>query len=61
MGIEVNMEVSMEVKWFAIAVAVVFGIGGVGVAVGDWQRLKCKQELATSTSRTAQEIEAVCK
>jgi len=50
----------MEMKWYCIAVAVVISVVSISEAVDKWQHNQCKIELAKSTTKTAEQIEAVC-
>jgi hypothetical protein len=48
-----------ELKWFFIAITVIFGIGGIGMAISAYQQSQCKIEYA-KTNRTVAEIAQVC-
>jgi hypothetical protein len=48
-----------EIKWFMIAVAVIFGVGGIALAVDEYGKHQCAQSYVTST-RSASEIALIC-
>jgi hypothetical protein len=50
----------MEIKWFMIAIAVIFGGGMAAAGVGEYQKGQCKIAYVHST-KTAEEINRICK
>ncbi len=50
----------MEIKWFAIAVSVIFGGGMAAAGIGEYQKGQCKIAYVQS-NKTAEEINKICK
>ena len=50
----------MEIKWFVIMAAILFGSLSCGMAIDEWHKSDCKIEYAKS-NRSAAEIREICR
>ena len=53
-------EFIMEIKWFVIMAAILFGSLSCGMAIDEWHKSDCKIEYAKS-NRSAAEIREICR